>query len=103
MASACLLHPQVDEDMDDVEKTFDGQQYHPNSGSQRLWEFEIISDIWPEKPPHNRLHVIVHLLAGIGSLTQVYDKGGGECFCLCRALTSIQGYFHLVFFWPGLA
>ncbi len=86
MASACLLHPQVDEDMDDVEeKTFDGQQYHPNSGSRRLREFEIIGDIWPEKPPHNRLHVIVHLPAGIGSLTQVYDGGGGECFILLFA------------------
>ncbi len=78
MAPARLLHPQVDKDLYDVdEKIFNGQ-YRPSAGGRGLREFDIISDVWPGKPPDNHLHVLVHLPAGMGSPTFVYDGGGGE-------------------------
>jgi len=74
-----LLHPQVDEDLDDVEqKAFDGQQYHPNAGSRRLRSHELISNIWPEKPPQGRLHVLVHVATGMGN--QALPASNSEYF-----------------------
>ncbi|KAH9980526.1 hypothetical protein BJV74DRAFT_887757 [Russula compacta] len=49
-------------------------QYRPNTNDQPLLENRRISDVWPEKPPYNSLHVFVGLPAGVGKAT-VNDTG----------------------------
>ncbi len=85
MAPARLLHPQVDEDLYDVGEKIHNGQYRPNAGSRRLWSSELISNVWPGKPPDNRLHILV----GMTSPTLVYDGGGGKCVILLFALSKL--------------
>lgn len=82
-----LLHPQIDADLRDVEGDITSNgQYRPTTVSQRLWEEENVSDIWPEPPPDGRLHVFVQL-SGVVSIA---DDAGGECFMLRIAPRTIS-------------
>lgn len=66
MASAGLLHPQVNVDLDAVEDEIIMRgEYRPdaNDQSQPLHTVKgrtsLISEVWPEPPPHGHLHVFV--------------------------------------------
>ena len=74
MNDPCLSHPQVDEDLVNVAQMILDGQYHPDAGGRRLWPHELICDLWPEEPPHNRLHVLVHPPPETGSQTLPASK-----------------------------
>src|SRR5712671_5393802 len=92
MASAGLLHPQIDVNLEEVEDSITEGQYRPNVNNPLLAR-KRISDVWPAQPPDDHLHVFVSLPSGMGSPTLAYD--GGECFIRLFALA--QGWsrsFH---------
>jgi len=83
MAPAGLLHPQVDADFDDVEQIISAGQYRPNANNQPLQTRREISDVWPEKPDCDRLHVFVSLPDGVGSPTLTCDVSALYSTSLC--------------------
>ena len=90
MASAGLLHPQIDVNPREIKDLI---RYRPSDNDQSLDAMETISDVWPAQPPNKHLHVFVSLPSGMGSPTLAYD--GGECFIRLFALA--QGWsrsFH---------
>jgi hypothetical protein len=65
MASAGLLHPQVDVNYnEEMGRKIKAGQYRPTPNDQVLDPMEIISDVWPAGPPHRHLHVFVSLPRG---------------------------------------
>ena len=60
MASAGLLHPQIDANFEEVEKDITEGQYRPNVNNPLLAR-KRISDVWPAQPPDDHLHVFVSL------------------------------------------
>jgi hypothetical protein len=61
MASAGLLHPQVDEDLNAVDQFIraDQCQFRVDTNSEPLRNVHTISDVWGQMPPKGRLHVYV--------------------------------------------
>jgi hypothetical protein len=53
-------------------------QYRPDLNDEPLFAMDRISDVWPQGPPKDSLHVFVSLPAGMGTPTLV--DNGGECF-----------------------
>lgn len=81
MAPVSLLHPQINADLHDVEGDIISKgQYRPTdiADCRRLWSRETISDIWPEQPSSEHLHVFVSLPSGVSTA----DDARGECFVL---------------------
>lgn len=57
-----------------VEGIISAGRYWPNANDQPLRARKTISDVWPEQPPYDHLHVFIGLPAGVGKLT------AEECF-----------------------
>jgi hypothetical protein len=65
MASAGLLHPQVDVNYDEeMREKIKADQYRPAPNDRVLDAMEIISQVWPARPPHGHLHVFALLPRG---------------------------------------
>ena len=79
MASAGLLHPQIDVDPRDpgIKDLIRNGQYQLSDDGQPLDPMAKLSNTWPGQPHDDRLHVFVSLPAA-DSPTIDYD--GGECF-----------------------
>jgi hypothetical protein len=60
MASACLLHPQVNVNYSEVQERIHAGQYRPGTNDQVLSPMKFISDIW-ERPRDDDLHVFVSI------------------------------------------
>lgn len=75
MASAGLLHMQVDVDINAVEDKIRSSEYQPDANDQpRLLQTmktmtSPISEVWPEPPPNSHLHIFIRL-----------PDVAGECF-----------------------
>lgn len=67
----CLLHLQVDVSLQDktLRPLIDNDTYRPSSSSDKLNPVDAISDVWPEQPPKDCLHIFVGLPALVGSPT----------------------------------
>ena len=82
-----LLHPQIDADLSDVEEDITSNgQYRPTTVGQQLWGRTKVSDIWPEPPSSEHLHVFVQL----SSVVSIADDAGGECYMLRIAPRTIS-------------
>jgi hypothetical protein len=55
-----LLHPQVDVGY----KVAVAGEYQPGPNERRLCVREKISEVWPESPPDNKVHVFIPLPGG---------------------------------------
>ena len=56
--------------MDDVEHIISARRYRPPSDDRPLFSREKISDVWPEQPPDNHLHIFVSLPGGVGNRSE---------------------------------
>jgi hypothetical protein len=77
MTSAGSLHPQVDVNYDEVQKTIEAGKYRPALSDQNLQLMKRIIDIW-ERPPDGHIHIFVGLPSKVDSQIVVYADG--ECF-----------------------
>jgi hypothetical protein len=81
MASAGLLHLQVDEDLNAIDAAIRAGQCQLkalNSKGQPLRNIQTISNVWPQSPPKDRLHVYVSV-----------EKTGEYSICLFAPLQNI--------------
>ena len=78
MASAGLLHPQVDEDLNAMNKALCAGQRQLNTKGQPLQNIQTISNVWPQLPRKDRLHVYVSV-----------DKTGEYFICFFAPLQDI--------------
>jgi hypothetical protein len=64
MSSVGLLHPQIDVEAQNqaIKESIADGRYQPQlSLPEPLYAMDTISDVWPERPPNNRLHVFISL------------------------------------------
>ena len=76
MASAGLLHPQVDENLLAIDAALQAGQRQLNFNGQPLRNAQTISNVWPQPPRKDHVHVhvkvdptseyFIHLLAPPG-------------------------------------
>jgi hypothetical protein len=60
-----LLHPQTDVGFDDeIDDRISAGQYQPQLPPKPLSARERISDVWPNLPPDDHLHVFISLPTG---------------------------------------
>jgi hypothetical protein len=94
-----LLHPQVDVGLRDktLRPLIDNGTYRPSSSSDKLHPVDAISDVWPEQPPKDRLHVFAGLLAPVSSptLLPLPDKNAAsyELWPMVTIKTAVRGKF----------
>jgi hypothetical protein len=110
-----LLHPQIDVDPRDktLKPLIDNATYRPSPSSDKLDPMDAISDVWPKKPPKDRLHVFVGLPAPVGSptLLPLPDKNAPSCglWPMITIKTAVRGKFgkedalmpNDIFEWPA--
>jgi len=61
MASAGLLHLQVDEDLIGIDEAIRAGQRQLNTNNQPLRNIQTLSDVWHQSPPKGRLHAYVRV------------------------------------------
>jgi hypothetical protein len=69
MASTGSLHPQVDANYSEVKEEIKDGRYRPSPDGRELDNMENISEIWPEAPPNNQVHVFVTLPSPTGGVS----------------------------------
>ena len=82
MSPAVLLYPQIDADLRDVEREAGSGlniQYGPTVEGRRLFPRERISELWPDNPPDDHLHVFVRSPNRVPTA-----DAHGECFKASR-------------------
>jgi len=99
MASAGLLHPQVDEDLIAIDEAIRAGQRQLNTNDQPLRNIQIISDVWQQSPPKGRLHAYVRVdTTGeyfIRLFAQPYDLTNST-FMPLHPLTTAQLLFRML-------
>jgi hypothetical protein len=90
MASAGLLHPQVNVDFNAVEDQIMRGEYRPDANDQPLQTLKAIisriSEVWPKPPPHDHLHVFVGLPVEVDNPT---DSGVWFFFLLVLGMVML--------------
>lgn len=80
MAFAGSLHPQLDVKYIDVRDAVRAGQYRATPNDQLLDEVALLSQVWPEPPPDDCLHVFVSLPGGHMQRSSILVNAVGMCF-----------------------